>query len=84
MIYRIFAPLLAPYYGVLRRLMSLGSKVFFAYGGLIALMAYAGDRGLASLPVYGKWLVYAVALRVLIIMGDDLMRRLRCAMTPKR
>lgn len=82
MIYKIFAPLIAPYYGIARKLMSLMSKVFFFYGTIIAVMAFAGDRGLVSLPIYGRWIAYSIALRLLIVMGDALVRRVRMAFAP--
>lgn len=82
MIYKIFAPLIAPYYSIARKVMSLMSKVFFFYGTIIAIMAFAGDRGLVSLPIYGRWIAYSIALRFLIVMGDGMVRQLRLLVAP--
>ncbi len=48
MIYKLIAPLLSPYYRLIRGVASLASKLFFFYALLVAIMAFARNWSSAT------------------------------------
>ncbi len=77
MIYKLIAPLLSPYYRLIRGVASLASKLFFFYALLVAMMAFAAERGIEAFPIYTKWIVCSILLRAVIMLADHIARRIR-------
>ena len=79
MIYNALASVIAPFYGVGRAVLSIAAKVFLVYGVVVAIAAFAADRGLESFALYGRLFAFSVAARLAIVALDALARRCSAA-----